>query len=45
MTKVKIENEKSLKEAKEKLRGEINFRETKCGVVVTKAKRSKKKKK
>ena len=42
MAKVKVKNEKSLEEAKEKLRGTIDFRKTKCGVVAAKAKQSKK---
>jgi len=42
MAKVKIKDEKSLKEAKEKLRGVVEFRKTKYGVVAAKAKRSKK---
>jgi len=43
MAKVKVKNEKSLKEAKEKLRGVVGFRRTKWGVVAAKTKRSKKK--
>jgi len=45
MAKVKVKDEKSLKEAKEKLRGTVDFRKTKYGVIATKAKWSKKKKK
>ena len=45
MAKVKIKDEKSLKEAKEKLRGIVDFRETKCGVIAAKSKWPKKKKK
>ena len=45
MAKVKIKNEKSLKETKEKLRGIVDFRKTKSGVVMAKAKWLKKRKK
>lgn len=38
MTKVKIKDEKSLKETKEKLRGMVDFRKTKCGVIAAKVK-------
>jgi len=38
MVKVKVKDEKSLKEAKEKLRGTIDFRKTKWGVVAAKSK-------
>jgi len=44
MTKVKVKDKKSLKEAKEKLRGGADFRKTKkWGVVAAKAKGLKKK--
>ena len=43
MAKVKVKNEKLLREAKEKLRRVVNFRKTKCGVVAAKAKWQKKK--
>jgi hypothetical protein len=45
MAKVKVKNEKSLKEAKEKLRGIVDFRKTKWGVVAAKARWLRKKKK
>ncbi len=45
MAKVKIKDEKSLEEAKEKLRGAVDFRKTKYGVIAAKSKWSKKKKK
>jgi len=42
MTKVQIKSKKSLKEAKEKLRGRVDFRQTtKWGIVVAKPRRSK----
>ncbi len=44
MAKVKIKDEKSLKEAKEKLRGIVDFRKTKYGVVAAKARWQKKRK-
>lgn len=45
MAKVKVKDEKSLEEAKEKLGGTVDFRETtKWGVVAAKAKWLKKKK-
>ncbi len=44
MAKVKVKDEKSLKEAKEKLRRTVEFRKTKFGVVAAKAKWPKKKK-
>ena len=45
MAKVIVKDENLLKKAKEKLRGTVDFRETKCGVVAAKAKWPKKKKK
>lgn len=39
MAKVKMKNEKSLKEAKEKLRGTVDFRKTKCVVIAAKTKK------
>jgi uncharacterized protein YlxP (DUF503 family) len=45
MAKVKIKDKNSLKEAKEKLRGLVEFRKTKYGVVATRTKRSKKNRK
>jgi hypothetical protein len=42
MIKVKVSNDKSLKEAKEKLSGAVKFRKAKYGIVAAKAKRSKK---
>jgi len=45
VAKVIVKDEKSLKDAKQKLRGIIDFRKTKYGVIATKAKWSKKKKK
>lgn len=42
MAKVKVQNEKSLKETKAKLRGTVDFRKTKCGVVAAKSKWPKK---
>lgn len=44
MAKVKVENEKSLKEAREKLRGMVDFRQTKYGIIAAKSKWPKKKK-
>jgi hypothetical protein len=44
MAKVKIKDEKSLEASKEQLRGTINFRITKCGVVAAKSKWPRKKK-
>lgn len=44
MAKVKIKDEKSLKEAKGELRGTVDFRKTKCGVIAAKSKWPKKKK-
>lgn len=44
MAKVRVKDEKSLEEAKEKLRGTADFRETKYGVIAAKAKWPKKKK-
>jgi len=38
MAKVKIKNEQSLKDAKQKLKGNVNFRRTKYGVVAAKSK-------
>lgn len=43
MAKVRVKDEKSLKEAKEKLRGTVDFRKTKCGVIAAKAKWPKRK--
>jgi hypothetical protein len=43
MAKVKVKSERSLKEAKEKLRGMVEFRKTKWGVVAAKAKYRRKK--
>jgi len=45
MVKVKVSNDKSLKEAKEKLNGAVEFRKTKYGIVSTKAKRRKNRRK
>ena len=42
MAKVRVKDEKSLEEAKEKLRGTVDFRKTKCGIVAAKSKRPKK---
>ncbi|XOB40796.1 MAG: hypothetical protein ACKKMW_01895 [Candidatus Nealsonbacteria bacterium] len=36
MAKVKVKDEKSSKEAKEKLQGTVDFRKTKRGVIVAK---------
>lgn len=44
MAKVIFKDKKSLKEAKEKLRGIVEFRKTKCGVIAAKSKWPKKKK-
>ena len=44
MAKVKVKDEKSLKEAKEKLQGMVDFRKTKYGVIAAKSKWLKKKK-
>jgi len=45
MAKVKVQKEKSLEEAKEKLRGTVDFRQTtKWCVIAAKAKWSRKKK-
>jgi DNA-binding transcriptional regulator PaaX len=42
MTKVQTKNKKSLKEAKEKLRGKVDFRQTtKWRIVVAKSRKSK----
>jgi hypothetical protein len=42
MAKVKIKDEKSLEVFKERLRGTVNFRRTKCGVVAAKWPKKKK---
>jgi len=43
MAKVKVNNDKLLKEAKEKLNGAVEFRKTKYGIVAAKTKRRRKK--
>ena len=45
MAKVKIKDEKSLEEAKQKTRGTVDFRKTKYGVIAAKSKWSTKRKK
>ncbi len=44
MAKVKVKDKKSLKEAKEKLRGTFDFQKIKYGVIAAKSKWPKKKK-
>ncbi len=44
MVKVKIKNEKKLKEAKEKLQGQVDFRKTKEEIIAGKSKWPKKNK-
>ncbi|MEK7071661.1 MAG: hypothetical protein AAB451_02030 [Patescibacteria group bacterium] len=43
MAKVKVKDEESLKKAKENLRGGVNFRKTKWGVVAAGVRRPRKK--
>ena len=43
MAKVRVKDERSLKEAKEKLRETVDLRKTKCGVIAAKSKWPKKK--